>query len=123
MTPDQIKAFRLADNRTSELATWNKALLKKEINALKKNKFDMSKFNFDFKSKIKPYGAERMRTDDIYNLSIVNKTHTDGKYDMPSIKPCDHIPKKLIPFNYAASSKEYDAGLHFFIDDYQFERL
>ncbi len=83
----------------------------------------MSKFNFDFKSKIKPYGAERFKTDEHYNLPIVNTEHTGGKFDMPIMKVCKHVPKSLIPFNYAMSSNDYSAGIHFFIDDYQFERL
>ena len=31
MSEDQVKAFRLADNRIAELATWDDELLKKEI--------------------------------------------------------------------------------------------
>lgn len=123
LTEEQIKAYRLADNRTGEISTWNKARLRSEVNALNKKKFDMSKFNFDFKSKIKPYGAERFKTDEHYNLPIVNTEHTGGKFDMPIMKVCKHVPKSLIPFNYAMSSNDYSAGIHFFIDDYQFERL
>lgn len=118
---EQIKAYRLADNRTGEVATWNRALLKSEMKAL--GKIDMSKFSFDFKSKNKPYGAERLRTDHAYNLDLCNRNNCAGKYDMPILKPCDFVPHKLIAFNYCKSAKEYDAGIHFFIDDYQFERL
>ena len=70
LTEEQIKAYRLADNRTGEVATWNKALLKSEVKGLKT--VDMSRFSFDFKSKHRPYGAERLRTDLFYNLDIVN---------------------------------------------------
>ena len=35
----------------------------------------------------------------------------------------DHIPEDLISFNYMLTSKEYDKGIHFYIDDYQFERV
>lgn len=121
LSEDQIKAFRLADNRTGEVATWNKALLKSEVAQLA-GKLDMSKFSFEFKSKQLPYGAERLKTDDSYNLRLVNESHCD-KFGMPKIKGCMAKPKGLLPFNYAKTAKDRDQCLHFFIDDYQFERL
>ena len=44
LTPEQIKAFRLADNKTGELAGWDFAKLEEEIAAL--YGFDMSAFGF-----------------------------------------------------------------------------
>lgn len=124
LTEEQIKAYRLADNRTGEVATWNKALLKSEVKALGKNNFDMSRFKFDFKSKNLPYGAERLKTDDSYNLRMVNAVHCDAN-GMPILNESDYTPEDLLPFNYAKTAKEddYSKTLHFFIDDYQFERL
>lgn len=120
---EQIKAFRLADNRTGEVATWNKALLKSEMRLLDKSKMDMSRFKFDFKSKSKVYGQERLRTDDYYNLRLVNIDDCDPDTGMPEILPCDELPNELLPFNYAKSTDNHDCWLHFFVDDYQFERL
>lgn len=121
LTEEQIKAFRLADNRTGEVATWNQALLKSEIKGI--DSIDMSRFQFDFKSKGKQYGAERLRTDSAYNLQLVNRLHCDEKTGMPHISPSDARPERLLPFNYAKSATDHDCYLHFFIDDYQFERL
>ncbi|MBO6267055.1 MAG: ParB N-terminal domain-containing protein, partial [Synergistaceae bacterium] len=45
LTPEQIKAFRLADNKTGEIATWDFDLLDQELADLD---FDMSDFGFDF---------------------------------------------------------------------------
>jgi hypothetical protein len=42
---------------------------------------------------------------------------------MPVIEPVTYIPKDLIGFNYALTSKNKDCGIHFYIDDYQFERV
>ncbi len=42
---------------------------------------------------------------------------------MPVLDPVQHIPERLIGFNYMLSSEEFDAGIHFYIDDYQFERV
>lgn len=120
LTEEQIKAYRLADNKTAQVATWNKTLLRHEVNSLKG--FDMKRFNFDFKSKNKVFGAERLKTDHHYNLQLVNRFDcTSSEY--PDLEPCDFIPSSLTGFNYALSDKNPEGALHFFIDDYQFERV
>ena len=45
LTEDQIKAFRIVDNKTSELATWKVDDLNAELAAL--SEFDMKSFGFD----------------------------------------------------------------------------
>ena len=45
LTDDQVKAYRLADNKTGELAEWDTALLGEELAELAD--FDMSQFGFD----------------------------------------------------------------------------
>lgn len=45
LTEDQVKAYRLADNKTGELAEWDTALLGEELAELAD--FDMSQFGFD----------------------------------------------------------------------------
>lgn len=44
LTPEQIKAFRLADNKVSEIAEWDFELLEAELGLLD---FDMEQFGFD----------------------------------------------------------------------------
>lgn len=44
LTPEQIKAYRLADNKVSELAKWDFAKLEEELSELE---FDMSLFGFE----------------------------------------------------------------------------
>lgn len=122
LTPDQIMAYRLADNKTGEIATWNKALEKREVRKLEGRGFDMSRFRFDFKSRMRPYGAERMKTVDAYNLDIVSAVDCDDD-GMPTINPCDEVPGGLLPFNYAKTNEDTEKWIHFFVDDYQFERL
>ena len=122
LTEDQIKAYRLADNRTGEVATWNRALVKSEVRALDKSSIDMSRFKFDFKSKQRDYGAERLRTDYAYNLHLVNAWSCDDS-GMPFLDGTQHVPSDLIGFNYCKSAKAFGCGVHFFVDDYQFERV
>lgn len=45
LTEEQIKAFRLADNKTAELADWNFVLLDEELASFEE--IDMTKFGFD----------------------------------------------------------------------------
>lgn len=47
LTPEQVKAFRLADNKVGELATWNTELEFLELSELDKIGIDMSLFGFD----------------------------------------------------------------------------
>lgn len=47
LTPEQVKAFRLADNKVSELATWDDTLLSQELEELQGLDFDMSAFGFE----------------------------------------------------------------------------
>lgn len=44
LTPAQVKAYRLADNKTAEEATWDVNLLAEELGAIKD--FDMKEFGF-----------------------------------------------------------------------------
>ena len=42
---------------------------------------------------------------------------------MPVIQNDNFIPDDIIGFNYAKSSKQHNVGIHFYLDDYQFERI
>lgn len=48
LTDEEIKAYRLADNKTGELADWNIELLNDELQDLSLTDIDMSNFGFDF---------------------------------------------------------------------------
>ena len=47
LTPEQVKAFRLVDNKTSELSGWDFEKLDAEIAELQAMDFDMSEFEFE----------------------------------------------------------------------------
>lgn len=129
LSPEQAKAFRLADNRVSELAQWDMGKLDIELGNIAD--IDMGDFGFDLSTESDKhedddswYGDERKRTDNAYNLGIVDFTNmTDDFWQMPVIKNDGFIPDDLIGFNYAKTSKSKQAGIHFFVDDYQFERV
>lgn len=58
------------------------------------------------------------------NLRLCEGLEFEGSCDMPVINPC-HIalPLGFLPFNQALSSTGFGCGVHFFIDDYRFERV
>lgn len=125
LTEEQVKAFRLADNKVSEAAEWDFELLDEEINLLEG--FDFEDFGFVFEDEegeaTPKQKNERIRTDNAYNLPYVDIERCSGKYQMPIIEPDDYVPESLVGFNYALSSNNKQAGIHFYIDDYQFERI
>lgn len=121
MTPEQVRAYRIADNKTGDIATYNVSMLKSEVAGIKG--LDMSRFNCDFKGKARPYGAERLRGDRVWNLRLCNIDDCAGEWQMPTLEPVDLRPDDLIPFNFCKSADKFDAGVHFCIDDYQFERV
>lgn len=61
---------------------------------------------------------------DVIFYNIFKNLEIVGKYDSPVIQPIQKIPKNLIPFNKAKSCKNpQDYFVHFYVDDYQFERI
>ena len=130
LTDEQVKAYRLADNKVSEAAEWDYGLLFEELDDL--IDFDMSAFGFGFADDESDDDDEpgetekhneRERTMDAYNLGEYDEFHTEGFYQMPVIDPVDHIPGDLIGFNYALTATDKTSGIHFYVDDYQFERV
>ena len=126
LTEEQVKAFRLADNKVSEKAEWDFGLLDEELDDLLD--FDMSAFGFEIQEEPEEEPEEekhneRERTDNAYNLGEFDENSTEGFYQMPVIEPCGYIPDDLIGFNYALTAKDKGSGIHFYVDDYQFERV
>lgn len=124
LSEEQIRAFRLADNKVSELAEWDFNKLDKELEEILN--IDMEEFGFEFDFEEEDdgyYGDERERTYNEYNLDAFDEDETEGFYQMPVLMPCDHVPADIKSFNYMLSAREKDFGIHFYCDDYQFERI
>ena len=136
LTDEQRKAYRLADNRVAEYSNWDKELLNIELAEFET--IDMSQFGFDLSVTGLDFGEDNPESEPIeedtedfhrdttinqYNLFDYDDTRTEGKYDMPVLEGVDHIPNKLQGFNYVLNKPDHEAGVHFFLDDYQFERI
>lgn len=80
LTPEQVRAFRLADNKTAELATWDYGLLSNEIVDLEQS-FDMSAFgfqdNFDSLATEQPENLDGEDAAKPYVLKLTFKTSLD----------------------------------------------
>ena len=122
LTDEQIKAFRLADNKVGEISDWDYDLLDIELNDLD---FDMTDFGFEFED-VPDYAEEtQKKVEHILNLDKAQFEGV-GKYDIPQLQPVYELPKikEWIGFNYVLSDKDPTGkAVHFFIDDYQFERI
>ena len=80
LSPAQVKAYRLADNKVSELAKWDNALLFEELEELKTlDEFavDMSDFGFDDSEMFKRR-AGWSKTERYCDLKKKIRQHTDG---------------------------------------------
>ena len=129
LTEEQKRAYIIADNKLALDAGWDYELLRVELEELDDLDFDITLTGFDMDIIFNDaddgyYGDERERTNKEYNLDLVNHENLSNDFwQMPIIRNDNYIPQDLIGFNYAKSSKEKNIGIHFYIDDYQFERL
>lgn len=132
LTDKQKRAYILADNRLTELGKWDKELLKVELEALNNVDFDITLTGFELEDFIDfsdigdegYYGDERERTNKAYNLDLVSYVDmTNDFWQMPIIENDGFVPTDLTGFNYAKTKEDKNTGIHFFVDDYQFERI
>lgn len=123
MTDDERRAYTLVDNKLQLNTDFDVDILTEELFDIDIDLGDYDLSVPEQKEDNSYYGDERERTFDYYNMHDVNLYDCVGKYQMPIIKATRHIPKDLLSFNYMLTSSDYDKGIHFFIDDYQFERI
>lgn len=131
MTEQQKKAYILVHNKLTMNTDFNQELLEKELSEI----FDIDMTQFDFRFDFPEleaavqdedkdyYGDERERSAETYNLYDFDSESCEGYYQMPVLETCNYIPKDIIGFNCMLSAKKKDVGVHFYIDDYQFERI
>lgn len=83
LTDEQIKAFRLADNKVSEFAEWDFELLNKELNELA----DINMADFGF------VNMEAIEWDNVEEISEEN--YEKPKQDMLQCPKCNHVDAKV----------------------------
>lgn len=67
--------------------------------------------------------SQRSGCKDVFNAFLVSHSTYDGDYEIPVIKPCYETPNKMISFSKSIASKDYDQWVHFYEDDFLFERI
>ena len=135
LTEEQIKAYRLADNRTSELSAWNFSALEAELDALEIDapSLDLSAFDFAFEFGSETRGERVKKTDrtrqerQSLRRNVFENFERDfspvltGKYDIPVMAPTHTAGDKFLRFmdwKEKDDLSEYIA--HFYVDDYTF---
>lgn len=130
----QEKALNIALNKITN--NWDNGKLSALLEDLQNEDIDLTLTGFDLGEIDKLlaeyeendggyYGDEREKTYDLYRLHEYDESRVAGYYQFPTLKACHYVPEELIGFNYVKSWKGSREGLgvHFYIDDYQFERL
>ena len=124
LNDEERRAYTLAHNKVAE-SEWDFDLLNEEIDDILS--FDMEDFGFEFVDEEKNKRDTQNKVEGILNLNKATFPGV-GKYDIPQLAPVYENEigeiKEWIGFNYVLSDKEPEGkAVHFFIDDYQFQRL
>ena len=124
LNDEERRAYTLAHNKVAE-SEWDFDLLNEEIDDILS--FDMEDFGFEFVDEEKNKRDTQNKVEGILNLNKATFPGA-GKYDIPQLAPVYENEigeiKEWIGFNYVLSDKEPEGkAVHFFIDDYQFQRL
>jgi len=128
LTDEEVKAYRLADNKVAEQAAWDFEILNEELNDI--FEIDMEDFGFEFnflEDEEKNKADTQRRVENVLNLAKASYEGT-GLYDIPQLAPISAAEigeiTEWIGFNYVLSDNNPEGkAVHFFVDDYQFERL
>lgn len=138
LTEEEIRELRIADNKTNE-SEWDMDALAESLDGLS---FEGMDFSFDLPEAKEPkepadtaqeqetgeddegyYGDERERTMNRLRLREFDPYRAAGYYQIPKLERCDYVPESLRDFNdFVTGGGETDT-VHFFIDDYRFERI
>lgn len=129
MSEEAKKAYIIAHNQITMETGFDLEILAKELESI--TDIDMTDFNLDYDKVfndafIADY-ADRTQ-DLVANILNLGKAQYEGKgkYDIPEIQPVYTLPDvtEWISFNCVLSDKHPEGkAVHFFIDDYQFERI
>ncbi|MBR2677611.1 MAG: DUF4417 domain-containing protein [Solobacterium sp.] len=126
MTEEQRKAYTIIHNKLTMSTGFDIKALKKEMQNI--GKLDFKKFGLDTKF-MKDHDFKAKTQESVSN--ILNLAYAQfegvGHYDIPEIAPVTELPEGIeewIGFNYVLSDKNPEnKAVHFFVDDYQFERI
>ena len=137
LTEEQVKAFRLADNKVGEVAEWDFDLLGEELDGI--FDIDMSEFGFDLDFDDEAEQAEHSHTsngshdDDfvderdppcqhkVFENQDLLQFPCIGFYGIPEMSPTQTAGDKMLRFmDWKEIDNPQDYIAHFYYDDYKF---
>lgn len=131
LTEQQRKAYNIVHNKLCLNSDFDLKLLATELDSI----FDINMDDFGFNTEDTISDWELQHADNKYdeqfadqNVLNIERSLFDGvgKYDIPQLQPTTVIPdiKEWVGFNYVLSDKNPEGkAVHFFLNDYQFERI
>lgn len=60
---------------------------------------------------------------EVFKAALVKGAKLVGKYELPLLSLSTFIPKRAIPFDKAATASDRKQWVHFYTDDYRYERI
>ena len=69
------------------------------------------------------FNKNRSGCKDVFHAFLVKDAVYEGPFDIPVIEGTTEIPNRLVKFSKAMRTKDYNQWVHFYEDDYQFERI
>jgi hypothetical protein len=110
LRPDQVKAYRIADNKTNELAEWDVGLLSDELKALSEsgwNNFsDLAFSNMEIDALLSPLAAETFTPE---RPTLATAAEEQGAFDPEADGAPGEIAEDKGPRNYLEEEIEDDA--------------
>lgn len=67
--------------------------------------------------------SQRKGCKDVFNAFLVSSASYAGNYEIPELSASYDVPNQLVSFSKAISAKDTNQWVHFYEDDYLFERL
>lgn len=119
----QGRKMAMADNATAVAdIKWDEPVIEE---VAEKWGFNTEEWGLDFSTEPHDYfGDERERTYKSTNLDKYDAKRANNKYGFPTLHGYKGSPPdEIIGFNEAKTATNKFVGVHFFIDDYQFERV
>lgn len=102
LTEEQIKAFRIADNKVSEIAEWDNDILAIEMEDI--SEFDMSDFGFIDNQEIEPINDEEIentqRIENVLKFGKVQVIMTDEEFEELNEKFDNYVDENGVSFGF-----------------------
>lgn len=133
LTEEQRKAYNLVHNKLTMNSDFDLKLLSEELDDI--FNIDMSDFGFDVEDihdEWEEQHEDNKQKEKFADANILNLERAQypgvGEYDIPQLSPVhvDELPQidEWIGFNYVLTEKNPEnKAVHFFLNDYQFERM